>query len=314
MSQFIFEIDYSHENAAWIICSLSIDGTVNIIHASGVFPPFVNLLYFVRAVAWQRLPVRFEIDEEGSEVIFMALPVAGDSPLMHLSIRHSEGDEDNEVWFDAIVEREAVVNTFLPPVLDFAYNFRKAEVAWSTPIKTVEKIAAEIGTGIPPRWDIHSPQKIEFNVWSDYQIIFVEGQVFLTARMHDLEIIHLLLYDTNPFWKEWAFFLHSVIEGQFPVQCMHNRFYKIFEKDTTPTWFGHTRVLAEAVEDSSNFRLKIFRQFIDEDEIMMLDEVVGIRQFVNNFQAGFDTFLRNNYKIFPDGEGRSYDLRTLNLV
>ena len=98
------DIDYSHESAGWIKCYLTIDGVSHYLDASAVFPPFLPLLRFVKAVAGQRFPARFFWDEEGYGAEFDATAVEDDSELVHLKIRHYDHEED-VIWLDADIER-----------------------------------------------------------------------------------------------------------------------------------------------------------------------------------------------------------------
>jgi hypothetical protein len=147
-----FEIDHRHEQSGWITCRLSIDGAVHAIHTSAIFPPFGDLLRFVRAVAWQHLPAHFEIDEEGTQARFQAFPLADYQHLVHLLIHHTEFEEDAELsevlWLDTALPRSTVVETFLPPVLDFASQFPRAEGAWGISRQAVEKCASECAAGL----------------------------------------------------------------------------------------------------------------------------------------------------------------------
>jgi hypothetical protein len=66
MTDLSLKIDYPKANVGWISCYLIIDGEQNQIAASNVFHPFLNLLYFVKAVAGQRLLHSFFWHEEGT--------------------------------------------------------------------------------------------------------------------------------------------------------------------------------------------------------------------------------------------------------
>jgi hypothetical protein len=60
-----------------------------------------------------------------------------------------------------------------------------------------------------------------------------------------------------------------------------------------------------------NFRLKIFTKYWDEDEFLLLDEVVDRLQFTQGFADSFKEFLKTEYRLEPDKEGKTFDLRTL---
>ncbi|HEX5807549.1 MAG TPA: hypothetical protein VFY25_02705, partial [Anaerolineales bacterium] len=161
MHSLALEIDYAHESAGWIKCELIVDGERHPLDASNVFPPFLPLLRFVKAVAGQRFPARFFWDEEGVGAHFEAIAVAENSPLVHLKIQHEEAAEP---WLDADIERETVVQAFLPPVVEMSQNFLLAEKEWHIPGRVVARIQESIARGIPLRSDIHTPQYVEFIV------------------------------------------------------------------------------------------------------------------------------------------------------
>ncbi len=123
MPKLSLEIDYTHEESGWIPCWLIVDGQRHGFEASGVFPPFWDLLNFIKDVAIQRLPSGAGWEEEGPDVTFVAKPLAEDHPLVHLTVQYSEEDEP---WLDADLPREEVVQAFLPPILDFATHFPQA--------------------------------------------------------------------------------------------------------------------------------------------------------------------------------------------
>jgi hypothetical protein len=74
-----------------------------------------------------------------------------------------------------------------------------------------------------------------------------------------------------------------------------------------------TRLVAEPLDVPENFRLKIFTTYHDESKFLLLDEVVDRRQFAHGFTESFKKFLKKKYRIEPDKDGKTFDLRTLSL-
>lgn len=306
MPHLSFEIDYKNERAGWIVCWLTIEGERHKIYASNVFPPFMDLLNFVKAISIQRLPVKFFWDEEGHGPEFFAFPVAEDSPFVHLKIVY---DNPEHPWVDAELERDAVVQAFLAPLLDLSKNFLKAETAWYFPRKDVERVKNAMEKGYPLRSDVNAFQPIYFSVKAAYEEGYEEGHTFLQANLDDNRCLDILLYDTNPFWREWITFLGQVASGDFPASCEHIRIVE-FLPDEPPYRFTHC-LTAEAVANPENFRLKIFTQEYDDEPFLFLNEVLNRQQCVRGFAEVFGEFLRENYQVYPDNDEKTFDLRTL---
>jgi len=77
----------------------------------------------------------FYWEEEGPAAEFAASPVAGNEQLVHLKITYSR--EEEKPWIDAELEKDVIVEAFLPPLLDMAKNFNKAEYKWGLAYKNV---------------------------------------------------------------------------------------------------------------------------------------------------------------------------------
>lgn len=310
------EIDYAHEKAGWINCHLTIDGEPYHLYASQVFPPFLGLLRFVKAVAGQRFPARFYWDEEGVEALFEAAAISEDSHLVHLKIVYDKSDAP---WFDADIKRETIIRAFLPPLLDVSQNFlladeRLAEKHWGMPSQIVLYLENAITKGVPLRSDIHSPQHVECLVKGDYDIEYVDGRVFFHIIFEEEQIVSILLFDTHPFWQQAFDFMQNIASGDLPAQCEHLKVDTWNTDPEPPVKFRLlTRLVAELLDTAENFRLKIFTQYQDEPEFLRLDEVVDRRQFTHGFADSFKQFLKRDYQLAPDKDGKTFDLRILSL-
>jgi hypothetical protein len=312
MHTLAFKIDHAHQSAGWIKCELTIDGVKHPLDASYAFPPFQPLLRFVKAAAGQRFPARFFWDEEGQGANFEASAVAEDSPLMHLVIKHDDLDEP---WFDDVIERETVIQAFLPPILEFSKKYLLSEKQWYLPKKLVAKFQHDITSGIPLRSDIHSPQPVTPSIEGGYDIGALDGRVFFRIVFEEDWIVSIVLFDTNPFWGQLIEFMGMIASGNLPAGCEHlhvMRFNTPLQEE--PAEFrSKTRLAAEPLEAADNFRLKIFTQWQEEAEFLLLDEVVDRRQFTSGFAGSFRKFLKKEYRVEPDRDGKTFDLRTLSL-
>ena len=304
------EIDYAHEKAGWINCHLTIDGEPYHLYASQVFPPFSELLRFVKAVAGQRFPARFSWDEEGVVADFEATAVAEDSPLMHLKITYGKSDTP---WFDDVIERETIIQAFLPPILDLSNNFLLAEKEWYLSKELVAKLHRAIVMGIPLRSDILSPQLVTCAFEGGYDSGYVEGRVFFRVIFEEEWIINILMFDTNPFWGQLVDFFGNIASGNLPAACEHHRAFQLAVSSPEDPYDVKmvTRLVAEPLDTAENFRLKIFTQYQDEPKFLRLDEVVDRRQFTHGFADSFKQFLKQDYQLAPDKDGKTFDLRAL---
>lgn len=306
-----FEITYKHHFGGWLNCWLTLNGARYGLGASYVFPPFKPLLYFVKAIAGQRLPARFEWDQEGNTVTFEATPLAEDSPLVHLKI--CNGPED--CWFDAEIGREAVIQAFLPPLLDFSQHHRTADVEWEIPKKLVEQVQQDIHTGIPPRSNIHAPQPVECLINGKHARNAQQDQAFFTISLENNDLVFITLSGENPFWHTWLNFLANIASASLPAECMYTHISRMgIWTDTSASEIRQqTRLLAEPLPVPEHFRLKIFTRFDDEDAFLLLDEVVERRQFIKGFTRSFRQYLNTNYKYTPHPGAPTPDLRTISL-
>ncbi len=305
MPKLSLNLGYAHAHAGWMHCWLTIDGERHGIEASYVFPPFIDLLEFTKAVATQRLPARFEWDEEGHLVVFTATPLAENHPLVHLTIQYKK---DEEPWLDADISRDEVVQAFLPPVLEFATRSRLAEAEWHTPRKAVERIQAFIEKGLPLRSDVNHPQRLDCIVSSEYNESYIDGNVFLKLVLFDEEKIRLQMHDTHPFWMTWFEFVGKVAHGDLPAQCEYVQTRII--TDNLPPFILQVSFSAQAVANSDNFRFIVYRNWSDEEPFLIIDEVLNRRQFAQGFAKAFRDFLPH-YRLTPNGEGQTFDLTKL---
>lgn len=307
MTELSLEIDYANTRHGWITCWLTIDGTCHRLDASCNFPPFLELLYFVKAVAGNRLPAKYFLNEEGFGADFFASPVPGSGDILHLKIVH--WDDGDETWLDAVLDKETVVHAFLTPLLDMARNFKEAESEWFFPPERATMVAEAIAWGIPPRSDIRYLQKVYFNVQGDYKTRYVHGHIFIYVWLEEELTFNILLHDTDPFWPGLIEFMSRIASGKFPAECRHERFVDHSSLLSGDKGYRNvTRFEAEALEVPENFRLKIYVDWYNDGEFLLLEEVVEREWFVGNFADSLRELLEGDYKVCPDEDGKTFDL------
>jgi hypothetical protein len=302
-----FKIDYPQKSADWIDCWLTIGETRRHLNASSIFSPFPSLLQFVQAIAGRRLPASFLWEEEGPDANFLATFAEPEGEMVHLRILHSS---QKKPWLDADFPRETLIQTFLPPLVAMAQDFQDDKNEWELPRAMVEKVQRRVMEGIPPRSDVYSAQRIDFQIQGDYEGRIHDGHITVTFSLFDQVELRLFLYNTDPFWQDWIGFLEQTAQAAFPARCSQIENHKISDEEIFQ-W--ETRFVALPVSVDPNFRLQVFSGRPNEEEKHKLEEVLDRRQFVQDFVQAFERFLREEYQPTPDWEGNTFDLRTLPL-
>ncbi len=299
MQKFGLEIYNIDKLSCWVI-------TNGVAHKFAINPcwsPFMSLLYFVKAVATQRLPAKFFVDEEGVGIHFLATPLGQDRSLMHLKVHH---DEEPFPWFDEDIEREQVVQAMLLPILDLFDKDPSFRDEWELIPEEVQKIRATIRDGLPLRSDTHSAQPIEFLYEGGELEELYDGWGNFSVCMLDEKLFIATLYDSDPFWKEWFHFLKKVALGDLPAQCVNIFTYN----DEAPFYYFSNRFRALPVDVPENFRLEVISHDRTNGLFLELDEVVNRRQCVEAFAQEYRKLMRH-YMVMPDKHGNTFDLRTL---
>lgn len=307
------KIDYAHEQHGWIDCALTVDGIPHHLSASGALPPFSGLMYFIKAAAGDELPHSFEWDEEGYGAKFKVTAVAG-SPLQHLNITHYI-DEKVDIWIDTDVERETIVQAFLPPLVDFVQNYDRG---WAPPRRIVENIQNAVAKGLPLRSDPNAPKHADFIIYPSYGHGLTEDHVNLQIWLNDDFMLHYSLQDTDSFWPNLVGFLEKISAGNFPAQFEYidnMRFSMLGALIPSIEQFERKqRLLATAFDQSENFRLRRYRTEAQSNyEELIMDEIIDRGQFTRSFIESFREFLMSHYQVSEDGVGKVFDLRSLSL-
>lgn len=312
-----FEIDYPHEHAGWIDCFLTFDGNRHKLWASDVFPPFMPLVYFLKAILIQRLPHKFYWDEEGKGAKFEVWPVAPDSPVFRLRVKH---DRDERPWIEEEFNRVAVVQMFLPVLREFAAHQQPTRGDWQIRPEDVDDLEAFLTRSIPPRTEISVAQPLHFS-FSRSEHFELPAQ-WLTWTTWDMPMLTWMLTDTDPFWQDWFAILEKIATGQPAEFIWENRASNEFTRELVesgelpfeelePAW--HMKVRAEPLPHPNRFRLTITDTDSWYSDFPLLDEILDRRQMVQAFCETFEQFLEKDYQVFAEEDGRVFDLRTLPL-
>lgn len=299
----------------WVGCHIEFGGRRFALRASDVFPPFKDVLLFLRAIATQRLPYWFYWDEEGVGTTFEALAVAEDSPLCHLRITH--GDHDC-AWVDADVDRFALVGNWLDQLERFAARHGlRANSFWGVDVRTLRNVRALLDRPIPPR-----------------STLSVAGQAFFSFRrwprpgyvvQMDLSILGFMvtlgLEDGDPIWDDWMHWLGQVARpaGEGLIRWVNEDMREIHGQlvgqplPSLPEY--HTIIECIPLDEAKLFRLRWIENSPNAGDVALIDEVLDRRQFVVAFCESFGAFLRDGYGL--PRPGRRYpawrDLRLLPL-
>lgn len=313
------EIDYAHEHHGWIDCTLTVDGMPHHLSASGALPPFLHLMYFIKAAAGYNLPSSFFWDEEGFGAKFEVSEAAGNAQLVHLKISHHI-DEKNETWIDAEIERETVVQALLLPLVDFAQHYNLVDKGWELPRRVVEHIQSTIAKGLPLQPESNDPKHADFIIYPSYGSGLTDDHVNLQLWVDDRFSFHIGLQDTDPFWPNLVKFLEKIANGDFPVQLeytddLRSSLLGALVPSIAEAGFERKqRIVASAVKDSENFHLQDYiTNWQSESEVLSTNEVINRQQFTGGFIESFGEFLRDHYQVSVDGNGKIFDLRTLSL-
>lgn len=313
-----FEIDYANESAGWIDCYLTIAGQRYRLSASDVFPPFLSMLRWLRAIHAQRMPHRFYWDEEGKGALFEARPIVEDSPDFHLRIKHNTEDQP---WIEADISRQQVITTFFSALKDFALHAGPPSRGdWHLMLADIASFEQFQARLIPPRSDLSRAEPVSFtidrpeNAPSPFQ--------WMALWIWDIPLIEWMLDDFDPFWGIWFDFLDKIADGRLPAKAeytdtrMIQLLIDLAEEepggDSPVCHCGHS-IYADPLPDPHLFRLRFLAHGPDEQNFLALDEILDRRQFVGGFCRSFENFLSNSYKLSATEEGQSFDLRSLPL-
>ena len=313
------EIDYRHESAGWINCYLTFDGLTHKLWASDVFPPFIQLARFIRALAANRLPYYFYWDEEGHGALFEAWPVGEDSANFCFKVHFDRGDCTQ---IEAELDRQAVIEVILAALRDFAlYAGPPSRGSWQLDLADVVALEEFRQRLIPPRSEVRLAEPTRFSL-RRYQLD--SPWQWLDLELWGIPLVAMSLPDSHPMWPRWFEFLEDILLGRFPAEVYsHNLTIESCHQEMVANgelpaselelpWGCTLRALA--VENPSHFRLVVTETDGRYRDFLLIDEVQDRRRFVEDFCAEFERMLGEDYQVVaPDNDGMVFDLRTLPL-
>jgi hypothetical protein len=326
------EIEYQTELHGWIHCYLTYDGTRRHLYASNVFPPFPDLLDLMRAISTQRLPHSFPWDEEGRGARFEALPVAEDSPTFRLRIAYEFGE--GEVWVDAELDRQAVIDVFAAALRNFVtHTSTEMQNDWKCTSEDMNRFYHLLERNYPPRSRQFGIQHFDIQVEGigNRNLPFQLPFEWLTIEIFDIPKVVFSLDDNDIFWPYWFSLMEKIALGKLPARFQFHYQDYVFpspetEESEQPTpapppdndevdddddFFEFHTITASSVKDANLFHLLVTKTNNQVTDEVLLDETFDRGWFVSQFCDEFERFLKHEY-IFLVGIS-PFDLNTLPL-
>lgn len=325
------EIEYQHEHAGWIDCFLTFNKIRRHVHASNVFPPFPDLLDFLRAIHTSRLPHKFYWDEEGHGLDFEALPLLDNPDSFRLRI--VDDLEEKDVWVDAELDRRAVIDVFLAPLRAFVrHTSQELQADWRFKAADMERFSALLRQEIPSRNEQIGITHFKFEIRRSFP--FQLPLQWFTFQVFDIPKFSVGVADKEIFWPYWFSMMEKIILNKLPSQFQFH--YQDLdlpgaedESGETPTpasaendpqspiddeisFFLYHKIQACPVKDTFLFHLNITKtnNFIRDE--LLVDEIFDRNWFAGAFCDEFERFLANEYEYLgPDVS--QFDLQTLPL-
>jgi len=326
------EIEYQTELHGWIHCYLTFGGVRRHLYASYVFPPFPQLLDFMRAIHAQRLPHHFLWDEEGRGAKIEALPVAVDSASFRLRFAYEFGE--GEVWVDAELDRQAVIDVFSAPLSAFVrHTSAEMQQDWKCTADDMHRFYRLLNCPILPRNPNIGVRHFQFEVEGFGENHFPASLPlqWLSLSVFDIRKVYFSLEDDQIFWPYWFSWLEKIIRGRLPAQFQFHDQDLILpgigddadeappaepeqpaaEMDEEDDFYQYYTLQAAPAEDPALFHLKITESNPWVENYLMIDETFDRHWFASAFCEEFERFLEQEYSFNEDLS--LFDLRSLPL-
>ncbi len=283
-----FEIDYANEDAGWMNCFILIDDQRHHLDATNVFPPFLGLLRFVKAIAAQQFPYTFSWDEEGPTAKFEASSIAPGHPNFRLAIKHM-----GETWLDGDVSREHRIQTTLSVLDDFTLNCDTAERGWG-----ISRFAlADV------KRFIDNPKALPYVHFvledgSRFEDVLLEVRMALWIGDKAREYRSIL--DTSVFWSGWFAFLEKIAHGQFPAEFTFLN--DSVKRSLLARFIGENAFPVEdlcrnitfrvvSMDVPQNFQLTLTQINNEGRDYLAISDVLEVNQFLSSFYKTFEKFF-----------------------
>jgi hypothetical protein len=312
MTEFYLDIDSLSSKHGWMRCALVVNGVRHHLDATNVFPPFHDVLKFVRAVASNVLPHDFFWDEEGCGARWEATPVPSNPASFRLCINHN-----NEIVIDEEMDRMRVAESLLGSLRDFLAECPHAEDEWEFPAFLVQNFERDLARGFPPRTlplPIHEAHFVFDTFYGVEDGVCPNVSMWINEEFR----LQMNLTDTPRFWEMWFEFLENIAQNALPFEADFKAV-----KDELPDecdafsmmfWGVSQRFIAEPATDRNLFQLKVevTGVFPMKNTSLILDRAFDRRKFVGEFVDSFRSFMKETYPaiLAASPEGR-FDLHEL---
>ncbi len=309
------EIHFEGERAGWISCAL-VEGSRRLpLAASDVFPPFGDVLAFLRAIATRRLPYVFYWDVEGKGATFEARPVPANASACWLHIQH---DQQTWPWFNAEISREAMVLSWATPLRAFVQQRpERAESAWDLTALALAEFDAVLDHPVPTRESDLIAGSVDFSIWRWEEWVELDVAILgFRARVNAAE--------SDRLWPALFDFMGHIAGGRLPatLRWPHQRHMDTIRSllEDHPDAVDlevpdlYTTIVAEPLLMHDCCRLRCLKTDAQRTDFPVLDEIVDRRQCVLAFCRTFQDFLGPDYAPLPDAQGQMQDLRGLPLA
>lgn len=307
---FALEFDPLSARHGWMDCWLTIHGERQQVYTSSVFPPFRDVLIFARALAANRLPHKFNWDEEGRWVTFKAFPLKPGSENFRMVI-----NRDRTLLLSAELNRMDTVKMLVEQLRRVALDCPGAESEWEFPYFLLEDFEREWARGFKPESSsvAVTPARFVFYPCGGYGGVKAPAFCVWLGEAH---VLLMLMEDDRRCWQAWFEMLGKILSADFPLEY---NFYKIHQsedpeekaedEETWPWTFGLV-FQAEAAEVPEHFRLRVQTESEGLDTALVCDVTADRQAFVDAFFHAFEEFLKTDYLVFLENGGLRCDLRS----
>jgi hypothetical protein len=303
-----FKVDSIGANSGWMKCWLVVNDKLHQILATSVFPPFGDVLSFIRAIASDALPHEFFWEEEGHGAKFRASQSVRGREYVHISINH-----DGEVIVDRDLERKAIVQTFFEALRSFALDCPGAESEWDFPYFLIENFEHDLAHEFAPREDGLSVPKFIFGHYGGYG---GQSHPSFVLWLDNRRSFYFSPEDIPRLWWLWFELLHKIASGDLPFEVSFDQAEEEKGKENIfsflPFMDSHGFLLADWLPTPEHFQLKITGQnSLNPEPYVLVDAILERRVFVLEFMKAFDKFLETNYLVYLESDENSFDLREI---
>jgi|GEM_PF-5064323 hypothetical protein len=302
------KIDSIGADSGWMKCWLVVDEELHQILATSVFPPFGDVLRFLRAIASDNLPHEFFWEEEGHGIKFRASQSVRGSDHVHISINH-----DGEIVVDADLERKPIIQAFFEALRDFALDCPGAESEWDFPYFLIENFEHDLAHGFAPHADSVSVPNFVFGHYGGYG-----GQSLpsFVLWIDNRRAFYFFPDDIPRLWWLWFELLHKIARGELPFEVSFDQAEEEKDKESIFSLLSfidtHSLLFADWLPNTAHFQLKITGQnSLVPEPYLLVDATLERRAFILAFMEAFEKFPGTNYLVYLESGENNFDLREI---